>query len=58
MKMLIVLSIVAMVATVFCPPLPAAETLSVKSAGPDEAMVKAYLEKKRRVIPVHVWSET
>ncbi|MCB2148469.1 MAG: hypothetical protein KQI81_18470 [Deltaproteobacteria bacterium] len=46
MKMLTVLSIVAMVAMVFCPPLSAAETPSVGPAGPDEAVIKAYLEKK------------
>lgn len=46
MKMLTVLSIVAMVATVFCLPLSAAETPGVASTGPDEATVKTYLEKK------------
>jgi hypothetical protein len=39
MKILTVLSIVAMLAMVLCPPLLAAETPSAKSAGPDEAKV-------------------
>ena len=46
MKMLTELSIVAMVAMVFCPPLLAADTPSAEAAGPDEVTVKAYLEKK------------
>ena len=45
MKKLTLLFIFAMVAMVLCPPLLAAETPSAESAGPDEAKVKAYLEK-------------
>ena len=45
MKKLTLLFIVAIVAMVLCLPLLAAETPSAESAGPDEAKVKAYLEK-------------
>ncbi|MFY9705460.1 MAG: hypothetical protein WAJ95_06050 [Desulfobacterales bacterium] len=45
MKKLTLFFIVAIVAMVLCLPLLAAETPSAESAGPDEAKVKAYLEK-------------
>jgi len=46
MKNLTSLFIAVMMAILFFLPLLTAETVSAESNGPDEAMVKAYLEKK------------